>query len=153
MLKVSTWNHNGLFMNLLEVSTRKLFMFFYYKTIKGFVSRTVWENCLRFNFETFTTFSVFKSGPSKICGRQPLKNLKVYGLLMHLVISIWCLPNILASNMHTSVCFFLLEISRFPYLQRSMSFLKADGTLNFPAIYISTTIYMIVRVDIIWYFS
>ena len=24
---------------------------------------------------------VFKSGPSKICGRQPLKNLKGYGLL------------------------------------------------------------------------
>ena len=23
---------------------------------------------------------VFKNGPSKICGRQPLKNLKVYGL-------------------------------------------------------------------------
>ena len=24
---------------------------------------------------------VFKSGPSTICGRQPLKNLKGYGLL------------------------------------------------------------------------
>ena len=24
---------------------------------------------------------VFKNGPSKICGRQPLKNLKGYGLL------------------------------------------------------------------------
>ena len=24
---------------------------------------------------------VFKSGPSKTCGRQPLKNLKGYGLL------------------------------------------------------------------------
>ena len=24
---------------------------------------------------------VFKSGPSKICGRQPLKNLRGYGLL------------------------------------------------------------------------
>ena len=24
---------------------------------------------------------VFKNGPSKICGRQPLKNLKRYGLL------------------------------------------------------------------------
>ena len=24
---------------------------------------------------------VFKDGPSKICGRQPLKNLKGYGLL------------------------------------------------------------------------
>ena len=25
---------------------------------------------------------VFKNGPSKICGRQPLKNLKGYGLLL-----------------------------------------------------------------------
>ena len=24
---------------------------------------------------------VFKNGPSKVCGRQPLKNLKGYGLL------------------------------------------------------------------------
>ena len=24
---------------------------------------------------------VFKNGPSKICGKQPLKNLKEYGLL------------------------------------------------------------------------
>ena len=57
MLKVSTWNRNGLFMSLLEVSTRKPIMVFYYKTTKGFVSRTVWENRLRFNFETFITFS------------------------------------------------------------------------------------------------
>ena len=28
---------------------------------------------------------VIKSGPSKICGRQPLKNLKEYGLLNNLV--------------------------------------------------------------------
>ena len=28
---------------------------------------------------------VFKNGPSKICGRQPLKNLKVYGLLKQAV--------------------------------------------------------------------
>ena len=27
---------------------------------------------------------VFKNGPSKICERQPLKNLKGYGLLKHL---------------------------------------------------------------------
>ena len=58
MLKISTWNRNGLFMSLLEVSTRKPIMVFYYKTTKGFVSRTVWENRLRFNFENFITFSV-----------------------------------------------------------------------------------------------
>ena len=30
---------------------------------------------------------VFKNGPSKICGRQPLKNLKGYGLLKHVMLS------------------------------------------------------------------
>ena len=47
-------------MSLLEVSTKKPIMVFYYKTTKGFVSRTVWENHLRFNFETFITFSVIE---------------------------------------------------------------------------------------------
>ena len=32
-------------------------------------------------FLRFTYEPVFKNGPSKICGRQPLKNLKGYGLL------------------------------------------------------------------------
>ena len=31
---------------------------------------------------------VFKNGPSKICGRQPLKNLKRYGLLKGAVMQI-----------------------------------------------------------------
>ena len=31
---------------------------------------------------------VFKSGPSKIYGRQPLKNLKGYGLLKHTILRI-----------------------------------------------------------------
>ena len=30
---------------------------------------------------TYIWDKVFKNGPSKICGRQPLKNLKGYGLL------------------------------------------------------------------------
>ena len=28
---------------------------------------------------------VFKSGPSKVCGRQSLKNLKEYGLLKYII--------------------------------------------------------------------
>ena len=32
---------------------------------------------------------IFKNGPSKICGKQPLKNLKGYGVLNS------CLPQIL----------------------------------------------------------
>ena len=43
MLKVSTWNCNGLFMSLLEVSTRKPIIVFYYKTTESFVSRTMWK--------------------------------------------------------------------------------------------------------------
>ena len=58
MLKVSTWNFNGLFMSLLEVSIKKPFMAFYYKTTKGLVPRAAWENRLRLDFETFITFSV-----------------------------------------------------------------------------------------------
>ena len=30
---------------------------------------------------SYTWDKVFKNGPSKICGRQPLRNLKWYGLL------------------------------------------------------------------------
>ena len=33
------------------------------------------------NIESKVMDKVFKSGESKICGRQPLKNLKGYGLL------------------------------------------------------------------------
>ena len=39
---------------------------------------------------------VFKNGPSKICGRQPLKNLKCYGL-HYLTFFKGCLPQILLS--------------------------------------------------------
>ena len=58
MLKVSSWNHNDIFMSLLDVSARKPIMVFCHKPTKGSASRTVWENRLRFNFETFITFSV-----------------------------------------------------------------------------------------------
>ena len=36
---------------------------------------------LTFGLTTYLWDKVFKNGPSKICGRQPLKNLKRYGLL------------------------------------------------------------------------
>ena len=35
----------------------------------------------RFHHNGIIWDKVFKNGPSKICGRQPLKNLKGYGLL------------------------------------------------------------------------
>ena len=37
---------------------------------------------------------VFKNGPSEICARQPLKNLKWYGLLKLFELSKDCLPQI-----------------------------------------------------------
>ena len=33
------------------------------------------------NFPLITSKSIFKNGPSIICGRQPLKNFKWYGML------------------------------------------------------------------------
>ena len=51
----------------------------------------------------FSTFrhniwdKVFKNGPSKICGRQPLKNLKGHGLYKQIALRMFkgCLPQIL----------------------------------------------------------
>ena len=45
----------------------------------------------RSKMQTNKRVQVFKNGLSKICGRQPLKNLKGYGLLKG------CLPQILLS--------------------------------------------------------
>ena len=41
---------------------------------------------------TYKWDKVFKNGPSEICGRQPLENLKGYGLLKFFK---GCLPQIL----------------------------------------------------------
>ena len=38
---------------------------------------------------SFIWVKVFKNGPSKICGRQPLKNLKWYGMLRHITSNFW----------------------------------------------------------------
>ena len=38
---------------------------------------------------------VLKNGPSKICGRQPLKDLKGHGLLKQTISLQGCLPQIL----------------------------------------------------------
>ena len=37
---------------------------------------------------------VFKNRPSEICGRQPLRNLKLYGLLNHVKFFKGCFPQI-----------------------------------------------------------
>ena len=76
MLKISTWNRNG----LLEVFTRKPIMVFYYKTTKGFVSRTVCKNRLRVNFETFITFSEPKTKESNIANLKE-SSLRVKSLI------------------------------------------------------------------------
>ena len=57
----------------------------FWKFLQAFVRRIIWDK-------------VFKNEPSEICGRQPLKNLKWYGLLkqssrifskLHGLISLW----------------------------------------------------------------
>ena len=52
---------NGVALVLLLLTLNK------YIQTGNYLSRTLYEN-------------VFKNGPSKICGRQPFKNLKGYGL-------------------------------------------------------------------------
>ena len=44
---------------------------------------------------------VFKNGPSKICGRQPLKHLKWYGLLKWTIIADHITSNFLKAVSHT----------------------------------------------------
>ena len=55
---------------------------------------------------------VFKNGPSNICGRQPLKNLKWYGLLHNFNIFKGCLSQILLGqflNTLTHIIHLLLQ--------------------------------------------
>ena len=53
---------------------------------------------------------VFKNGPSKICRRQPLKNLKGYGLLNH-TISLSSLQRLSSTNFTWSILeYFVLYV-------------------------------------------
>ena len=44
-----------------------------YKTFPQILNMTIWDK-------------VFQNGPSKICERQPLENLKKYGLLKQIIL-------------------------------------------------------------------
>ena len=57
--KIYLWNYNGKFLRKYQTDKLKVF------------KKVIWDK-------------VFKSEPSKFCGRQPLKNLKGCGLLKHL---------------------------------------------------------------------
>ena len=64
---------------------------------QGFISIPS-ENIFLYPFQgVYNCDKVFQNGPSKICGRQPLKNLKEYSLpkaLIHYLIHSWILsPN------------------------------------------------------------
>ena len=66
-------------------------------------------------------YKVFKSGPSKICGRQPLKNLKGYGLLkqyMRLLLSSfqYCITNFSNHFFKKNIIFFFTEVWHLDYL-------------------------------------
>ena len=56
----------------------------HFKKSFGFGAITFWisSNYVQFDYDIWLNiwFKVFKNGPSKICGRQPFKNLKWYGL-------------------------------------------------------------------------
>ena len=51
---------------------------------------------------------VFKNGPSKICGRQPLKNSKGYGLLIKFFKG--CLPQILLGPFLNTLSYILFYV-------------------------------------------
>ena len=57
---------NKIFLSQISSVRRNMIIMFYFQSTLRF--RYKWDE-------------VFKNGPSKICGRQPLKNLKQYGLI------------------------------------------------------------------------
>ena len=89
-------------------------------------------------FTRYIWVKVFKNGSGKICGRQPLKNLKWYGLpkqiIFHLKFFKGCLPQILLDpfvqffSFGTVFSFYLIRL----ICGRSQSIpiiFKNDGTL------------------------
>ena len=69
-------------------------MLIFWKKFNGLIEACI--GFISFLFHGFTVSSccfkicfiwdkVFKSGPSKVCGRQSLKNLKEYGLLKYII--------------------------------------------------------------------
>ena len=53
-----------------------------FHTLPGYTQVFFWDS------QIFKWYKAFKNGPSKICGRQVLKNLKGYGLLKQTIISL-----------------------------------------------------------------
>ena len=88
---------------------------------------------------------IFKNGPSKICGRQPSKILKWYGLLRHTIsLQIFksCLPQILLGPFFNTsphfilVCFFYLCTALYNFhmtggILRYRIFHSVDYTLQY----------------------
>ena len=63
----------------MNITVRRLQIFW-----KNFENKSAWIICmynLKERLRYFIWVKVFQDGPSEICGRQPLKNLKWYGLL------------------------------------------------------------------------
>ena len=74
------------------------------KSLIGVQATSCWKNkhMSTPSFYSNIKGKVFKSGPSKICRRQPLKNFKVYGLLSRLyILKLFkdCLPQSLLSSL------------------------------------------------------
>ena len=86
----------------LDVTFHHTLSFIHFYTVKNLFFCT----CIR--------DKVFKSGPSKICGRQPLKNLKRYGLPeADFKYFKGCLPKILLGPLLNALSHLLYERSIF----------------------------------------
>ena len=75
---------------------------------------------------------VFKSGPSKICGRQPLKNLKGYGLLKHTQPTNWVCLTILW-GWHLKSWYQKSNLKTTAYLNTDWSYFFCNLTLIIPS--------------------
>ena len=88
-----------------------------------------WVNRRRISNDN--SVKVFKNGPSKICGRHPLKNLKCYGLLRQTISLKFfkgCLPQILLGPFLNNVIHLKLNIFNIgKFLHKRRNFTRIPG--------------------------
>ena len=95
--KVTAWDFKGkiqhLEMNHFWAQNQHVFIFslilfsrFVWNSIRWYVLRNGWEWQVFKEILYYIWDKIFKNGPSKICGRQPLKSLKGYGVLPQILL-------------------------------------------------------------------
>ena len=90
------FSHISAFVILLPVETPLCYM-----SVSG-LHMYLWNNYL-----WYIWVKVFKNGPSKICGRQPLKNLVIWSAL-HFKFFKGCLPKILVGPFLNTLTHFIV---------------------------------------------